>query len=119
LLKPGGISFNTVPCLNLGALIYRQIWGNIPNFPILKQIAEFIHIKIFRGKYMRFGYELSFLPSTMINIHKRAGFKKVKIDKFDTKLVFEYFPKFFRPHLEKIANSSKLFWPMIKVIAEK
>ena len=46
VLKEEGVSFNTVPCLNIGSLTYRQIWGNIPNFPILKQMVEFIHVKL-------------------------------------------------------------------------
>ncbi|MCD6399828.1 class I SAM-dependent methyltransferase, partial [candidate division WOR-3 bacterium] len=88
VLRKDGISFNTVPYLNLGSLTYRQIWGNIPNFPILKQLAEFIHIKLLRGKHMILGYEMSFLGSTLRKIHKKAGFRKVYIDKFRCKLTF-------------------------------
>jgi len=119
VLEKGGISFNTVPYLNIGALTYRQIWGNIPNFPVLKQIAEFIHIKLLKSRYMAFGYEFSFLGSTLKKIHKKVGFKKVKVDKFRVRLVFEFAPKLLRPLLVKIANSSRLFWPMVKVIGEK
>ena len=119
VLKTGGASFNTVPYLNIGALTYRQIWGNIPNFPVLKQLAEFIHIKLLKSRYMIFGYEFSFLGFTLKKIHKKAGFKKVKVDKFKVKLVFDFAPKLFRPLLVKLANSSRLFWPMIKVIGKK
>ena len=119
VLRKNGVSFNTVPYLNLGALTYRQIWGNIPNLPVLKQLAEFIHIKLLKGKHMIFGYELSFLGSTLKKIHKEIGFKKVKVDKFKVKLVFDYAPKKLRPFLIRTANSNRLFWPMIKVIAQK
>ncbi|GAH68729.1 unnamed protein product, partial [marine sediment metagenome] len=120
VLKKDGVSFNTVPYLNLGSLTYRQIWGNIPNLPILRQIAEFIHIKLLKGKYMIFGYELSFLGSTLKRIHRKAGFKKVYVDKFRVKLSFDFVPgKFLKKICGKIANSNKLFWPMIKVIAQK
>lgn len=119
VLGTGGVSFNTVPYLNVGALTYRQVWGDIPNIPFLKQLAEFIHIKLLRGKHMRFGYGLSFLGSTLRKIHKRARFKKVEVDKFEAKLLLEFAPKQFRPLLIKLANSNRLFWPMIKVIARK
>lgn len=68
---------------------------------------------------MRFGYGLSFLGSTLRKIHKRAGFRKVEVDKFEAKLLLEFAPKQFRPLLIKLANSNRLFWPMIKVIARK
>jgi len=120
VLKKDGISFNTVPYLNVGSLTYRQIWGNIPNFPVLKQLAEFIHLRLLRGKHMRFGYELSFLGSTLKKIHKRAGFKKVYVDKFKVKLSFDFIPaKFLKKICIMIANNHRLFWPMIKIIAKK
>ena len=30
IMRPGGVVINTVPYLSLGALTYRQLWGNIP-----------------------------------------------------------------------------------------
>ncbi len=120
ILKKDGISFNTVPYLNLGSLTYRQIWGNIPNFPVFKQIAELIHIKLLKEKHMIFGYELSFLGSTLKKIHKKAGFKKIYIDKFKVKLSFDFINnKFIKKKCIWLASNSNLFWPMIKVIAKK
>lgn len=119
VLKNDGISFNTVPCLNLGSLTYRQIWGNIPNVPVLKQIAEFIHIRLLKGRHMIFGYEMSFLPSTLKKIHKHAGFHDVKVDKFKVKITFDFLPIFLKPFLSYLATNSRLFWPMIKVVGKK
>ena len=93
VLKKEGVSFNTAPYLNIGSLTYRQIWGNIPNFPILKQLAEFIHIKLLKGQHMIFGYEFSFLGSTLKKFHKKAGFEKIYVDKFKVKLAFDFVPK--------------------------
>lgn len=118
-LKKGGASFNTVPYLNIGSLTYRQVWGNIPNVPVLKQIAQFIHIKILGGKHMIFGYEMSFLKSTLINVHKKAGFKEIKVDKLDVNFFFEFIPQQFRKPFIWLASNSSLFWPMIKVVAVK
>lgn len=119
ILKKRGLCFNTVPCLNLGSLTYRQIWGNIPNFPVLKQIAELIHIHLFRRKFMIFGYELSFLPSTLIQIHKRIGFTKIIVDKFNVHLMFDFIPRILRKGFIRLAEKSSLFWPMIYVAAKK
>lgn len=119
ILKKKGLCLNSVPLLNFGSLTYRQLWGNIPNFPVLKQIAEFIHIKVLKSKHMIFGYEFSFTAGRLRMIHKKAGFKKIEIKKLDVELVFLFVPKFIRKPLIWLANSSPLFWPMVKVIAIK
>jgi ubiquinone/menaquinone biosynthesis C-methylase UbiE len=119
VLKKSGISFNTVPYLNIGSLTYRQIWGNIPNIPILKQIAEFVHIRLLGARHMIFGYEMSFTKGTLIKLHKRAGFSKVIVDKFKINSSFDFIPPILRPLLIAIADQSSLFWPMVKVIGVK
>ncbi len=119
VLRPGGIVFNTVPFLNIGSLTYRQLWGNIPNVPVLKQIFEFIHIKLFGGRFMRFGYELAFLVSTLCKLHKKVGFSEVSVSHFKVALVFEALPRFLRRPFVWLANNSKAFWPMVKVVAKK
>ena len=116
VLKNGGVSFNTVPYLGT---LYRQVWGNIPDLPVLKQLAEFIHIMLLRGKHMTFGYEMSFLPYRMKKVHRQAGFNEVKIDRFDVELVLEYIPGFMARPLAWLANNSRLFWPMMKVVGTK
>ena len=120
ILRIGGVSFNTVPYLNLTALTYRQLTGNIPNFPVLKQLAKYIHWKIFKGKYMIYGYEMSFLGSTMKKIHKTSGFKKIKVDRFKINIS----PTMIKNDLLKkilgdLSRSSRLFWPLIKIVATK
>ncbi len=120
VLRKDGISFNTVPYLNLGSLTYRQIWGNIPNFPVLKQIAEFVHIKLLKGKHMIFGYEMSFLGYTLKRMHRVAGFREVNFDQFKVKLAFDFIHnKYLKRKCIWLANNNRLFWPMIKVIARK
>ncbi|PJE68830.1 hypothetical protein COU96_02895 [Candidatus Shapirobacteria bacterium CG10_big_fil_rev_8_21_14_0_10_38_14] len=119
ILKKGGVCINSVPQLNLGSLTYRQVWGNIPDFPVLKQIAELVHIKLLKKRYMRFGYELSFGKQTIKKIFEKHGFSKVKVKKLKCVLSFEYL-KF--PWLKTIAQKlSKLevFNPMILIVAKK
>lgn len=119
VLRSGGVSFNTVPYLNLGSLTYRQVWGNIPNFPVLRQFAEFVHIKLLGAKHMIFGFEMSFTKGTLRRIHERAGFRKITISRFDVALVFEFVPAILRRPLQYLARNSALFWPMVKIIATK
>jgi len=119
VLRKNGVSFNTVPLLNLGALTYRQIWGHIPNFPLLKEITEFIHIKLLKGKHMIFGYEMSFMSSSLNKMHLKSGFRKVAVDKFEVNIYFEFIPALLRSPLIWLAKNSKLFWPVVKVIGTK
>lgn len=119
VLKRNGVSFNTVPYLNIGSLTYRQLWGNIPNFPVLKQIAEYIHINLLGAKHMIFGYEMSFTKKSLIKFHKEAGFRRVKVDQFKINLSFDFIPKKIRPIFINLANKSPLFWPMVKVVGIK
>lgn len=119
VLKKGGISFNTVPPLNLGTLTYGQTRGNIPDFPVLKQLAVFIHKKVLSGKYMVFGYEKSFLSGTLKRLHKKAGFSSVKVEKFEVKTKFELIRnKSLKKILQKLSQT-RLFYPMIKAVAKK
>jgi len=117
LLKNKGVSFNSVPVLNLGT-IYRQAWGNIPDFPILRPLAEFLHFRLLKGRYARFGYELSFLPSSLVRLHRKVGFKKVYYKKLEIESAFDYLPNFFKP-LARVLACYCPFWPMIEVIAQK
>lgn len=120
VLKKGGTTYNTVPLLNLGSLTYRQLWGNIPHIPIIRKIFEFVHIKMLRAKHLRFGYELSFLPSSLVKMHKKAGFRKMEVGKFKVSLIFEYLCfSFIRKIASYISNSSMLFWPVIYISARK
>lgn len=119
VLRHDGVSINSVPYLNISSLTYRQIWGNIPNAPVLKQLAEFIHIKLLKKRHMRFGYEMSFLVDTLKKIHKKAGFGSVKVGNFKIKYSFDYAPAFLRSFLSWLAGNFRFFWPMIKVVGRK
>lgn len=118
--KKRGVAFNTVPYLNLGTLTYRQVWGNIPRFPILEPLATFVHTKLLGARHMRFGYELSFTRSYLADIHKKAGFSKAKTGQFECELDFDYLPtSLLKNAAKKLAQQSPLFWPMIYVVGKK
>lgn len=122
VLKKGGVAFNTVPYLNLGSLTYRQMWGNIPNAPILKELAEFVHIRILKGKRMIFGYEYSFTKGQLRKIFNKAGFnnENIEVDKLEVPLLFEYLKnKFVRKAAIVVANNLEWFWPGLYILAKK
>ena len=119
ILKKGGHIFATVPFVSLSALTYRQLYGNIPDLPFLKNILEFIHIKILKKRFMPFGYEKSFTEGRLERLFSQAGFKKIKIDFFECHLPFYRFKnESLKKFLRKIAGF-KPFWPMVYVEAVK
>lgn len=122
VLKKDGISFNSVPYFNIGNVVYRSLWGSIPNIPVLKQAAEFINIKVLKGKHMRFGYELQFTTGQLKKIHVRAGFKpeNISVNRFDYTVTLEFIKnQFLRKFFTYLIKSNRQFWQMVKVIGIK
>lgn len=115
IMKDSGKAFNTVPYMSLGSLTYRQIWGNIPDFPMLKQAAEFFHIKLLGGKHMKFGYEKSFTMSKLKKVFSKAGFKKNEIDFFDCNLKFDFIKSERAKRFFNKLAKYRLFWPMVYI----
>lgn len=121
-LKPGGASFNSVPFINIGNMVYRSIWGSIPNLPVIRQIAEFVNLKLLKGRHMRFGYELQFSERQLRKIHKKAGFKpdNIKVERFDYTITLEIVKNdFLRNFFTHLIKNNRNFWQMVKVIGIK
>jgi SAM-dependent methyltransferase len=116
ITSPGGVVVNTVPYLSLGALTYRQLWGNIPAVPGLRHVAELVHLRLLRGRHLRFGYERSYPAWMLRRSFREAGFTNVSIAHYDVPLVFEYLPARLRPAARRLA-AHRAFWPMIVVVA--
>ncbi len=122
ILKKGGVSFNSVPVFNIGNLIYRSRWGGIPNVPILKQITEFIHVKLLKSRYMVFGYELQFTQEQLRQLHINAGFlpQKIHISRFRCEVQLNgIVNKKLRSFLIGLCDNNKNFWPGVKVVSFK
>jgi len=122
ILKSRGISFNTVPLLNLGNFFYRFQWGAIPNIPILRGIAESFHINLLGGRHMKFGYELMLSESQLRKMHESAGFLKDEIStgRFNCRIKLESIKnKRIKKMLIHLAKNNRNFWPMVKAIAKK
>lgn len=118
-LMPGGLATNLVPCLSLSTPYRILRWGNIPDVFLLRNITEFIGVKLLKERHMRFGYEKSFTAGKMKKKFGNAKFKNIEIGLFKT-----YYPlepvksDFLKMVITKIANT-RPFWPMIYVNGEK
>ena len=122
VLKKDGVSFNSVPYLNIGGILYRSMTGSVPNIPIVKQVAEFINFRLLRGKHMRFGYDLQFTAGQMKKNHVNAGFKpeNIVIERFEHTVVLEIVKnKFLRTFFTHLIKTNRHFWQMVKVIGIK
>lgn len=119
ILKKNALAFNTVPYLSLASLTYRQLWGNIPDLPVLRQLAEMIHIKMLKKKYMQYGYEKSFTLGKLANMFKKAGFEKLDIGLFQCYLPITFVKNERLKNLIRWLAKYRPFWPMVYVNAQK
>lgn len=118
VLNKNGIALNTVPYLSL-AIFYSQLRGNIPDFPFLKELAEFLHIKVLKSKHMRFGYEKSFSQKRMKKIFTQVGFNNIKTNFFDCYLPLSFINNHSIKKVLRKLSQYQLFWPMIYIVAQK
>lgn len=120
ILNPQGRVFNTVPYASLGTIIYGQRFGNIPQVAMVKEISEFIHYKVFERKFNRFGLEKSYTIKQMKGMFEYSGLKVLYTGKFEVYLELSGIKsEILKNLLRELASKSILFWPMIKVIAQK
>ncbi len=119
ILGKNGSAFNTVPYLSLSSLTYRQLWGNIPDLPVLSQLAEMIHIKMLKKRYMQFGYEKSFTMRKLANMFKAAGFKNLDMGLFQCYLPVTFVKSERLKNLIRWLARCRPFWPMVYISAKK
>jgi ubiquinone/menaquinone biosynthesis C-methylase UbiE/uncharacterized protein YbaR (Trm112 family) len=122
ILRSKGISYNSLPHLNIANIIYRSQWGGIPKIPIFQQIAEFIHMKLLKSKHMVFGYELQFTKKQLKDLHKKVGFndKNIFITKVPTEIQLNIIKnKWLKTKLKNFIESREGLWPSVKVVAKK
>ncbi len=82
VLKQGGVSFNTIPAFNLWWVF--RFFNNIPDILVIRQILEYIHINILKGKVLEryYGYELSYTPYKLKKLHKNNQFNNIVVSPF-------------------------------------
>ncbi|MFC2149408.1 methyltransferase domain-containing protein [Candidatus Auribacterota bacterium] len=115
----GGRILATFPYLSLGSITYRQLWGNIPDFPVLREIAEFVHIVLLKKKLMKFGFEYSFPEYKIRKLVKEAGLELNEFDHFDVYTSFDFIKNETVKNILRKMEKLRLFWAMAYLIAEK
>ena len=112
-LMPGTVLTLTYPYISISTLTYRQLFGNIPDLPVLKQFFIFLHETVLRKKFMRFGYEKSFTIGTMEKFYKKSGFTKIYSGLFDTFLDMTFIKNEKMKDFMRKLSRFKPFWPMV------
>lgn len=114
VLKPGGRMVATFPVASFTTLTYQQLRGDIPNIPFVKFLAEFIHIKMFKGKYLKYGYgQTSFIGSIKKSL-RETPFQLLDIGYFDIYYPVQFAPRVIKPFIRKILRF-RPFWPIAYV----
>lgn len=112
-LLHGGVLTLTYPYISISTFTYRQLFGNIPDLPVIKQLFRFLHETVFRKKFMRFGYEKSFTIGKMERFYKKSGFEIIESGLFDTYLEITFIKnQKIKDFIRKLAKM-KAFWPMV------
>lgn len=117
ILHNKGRVFATVPYACLGMMTYGQLQGNIPNIFPIKNLLEFFHINLTKGKFLKHGYELSFTKQQMKKLFKE--FNDVNIGHFNTYNEIRFIRNECLKKLLRKVSDFKQFWPLIYVYGEK
>jgi ubiquinone/menaquinone biosynthesis C-methylase UbiE len=84
ITRDAGLTFQTVPYLSLLTLFHNTLrFGTAPNIPGLRQLTEFVHIRLLRMRYMKYGYEQSFTYHFLRKVFRQVGFRSVEVGFYD------------------------------------
>jgi len=119
VLRPGGRITATVPFVSLANLIYAQLWGNIPDLPLLRPIAKWMHLKVLKGKHLIYGYEKSFTRKGFARYFQEAGFSNLSCGRYATHMEFQFLPWAWLKCWALWLAGYKWFWPVIYLDAER
>jgi SAM-dependent methyltransferase len=117
VLRTGGRVLLTVPALTL-SYPYLFLRGNVPAVPVGEPLIRFIQFRLLRGALAGFGYERSFLRSTLLNLLRRPSLENAYVGRFDTFLPLLPVPRRVRPYARRLARTN-LFAPMYFGIATR
>ncbi len=119
VLAKNSILIATVPLVSLSTLTYGQLSGNIPDVPFLRQLAEFIQIRLFKKRLMIYGYEKSFTIRKIYNIFQKAGFSEIEYGPYHTHWEIKFFRNNYVKRIIRRISRCRPFWPFIYILAEK
>jgi len=119
ILAQKGTFLATVPIVSLSQLTYGQLSGDIPDVFILRHVCSFIHTKIFKSRFMKYGYQKSFPINRIYNLFKRVGFNHIEYGNYETEWEIRLFrSKFIKKILNRISKL-RPFWPFIYIKTNK
>jgi len=117
--RENGKIFASVPSISLTTLIVYQTWGNIPDLPVVRPLAEWLHIKLLKSRHMKYGYEKSFTKKGFGKYFQNAGFRNCRYGLFDYNREMKYLPFSWMKKMANWLMSLPGFWPMFYIEAER
>ncbi|MEK7092036.1 MAG: methyltransferase domain-containing protein [Patescibacteria group bacterium] len=114
VLNKKGTMVAVVPVVSFTTLTYHQLRGDLPNIPLIKQIMEWFHLKLMKGKFMAYGYEQSFTPGQLRRLFEGAGFGVNAIDYFPMHYPIAFIPALVRPFVQSVLRF-RPFWPLVYI----
>lgn len=120
ILKPGGHTFQTLPCLSLLTLINASLrYGNVPHVPILGVLIRWLHIGLFKTRYMKYGYEESYSKGYLRRQFREGGFSVIDIGFYDhDQVILKKWSKLLSRMSYRLIRH-RPFWDIVYVRASK
>lgn len=118
VLADRGVFIAEVPLASL-SIIYYQFSGNIPDIPIIRTLTKFLHLRLLKGRYMKFGYEKAFTERSIRKIFQIASLSNVNTGLFDVEYPIALFENVYIKNLLRKLAHLRPFWPMIYIKGEK
>lgn len=118
-LRPGGRCNHSVPAVSVCTFTYFQLWGNIPELPVIKPLAYWFHHKLLKGRHLQYGYEKSFTLGGLRRYFSRAGFQTIRLGRPDNQYIFERPPWEWLRRLARWLSQFRPFWIFAYVEADR
>ena len=117
-LTQNGMLLCVIPKVSLTTLTYHQFRsGDIPDVPFVKEVYEFLHLKIFKSKFLKTGYNISYRKSKIEKMLKGIGYKIIHSGDLQMSYQFALLP--FGKNLAQSVVGHPWFSPLLLVIAKK
>jgi len=117
VLSENGMLIANVPLLSLSTFAYFQFRGLIPDMPVLRSIANFIQIRLLKGKYAK--HEKFFTEITLRKMFVTARLTNLKTMPYTVKYPIACFKNRFLKRCFRKLIRLKPFWPWLVITGEK
>ena len=119
VMKRGATLTALVPVVSISMLTYGFLYGNLPEIPLVFQLAKFIHHKLLRGRFAMYGYEKSFTVKGIKKIFQAAGLTEIDTGYYNTYYEIKMFKSELLKNVCRWLLVKRPFWPMIYVNGRK